>query len=176
VYYGEEIGMTGVKPDEKIRTPMQWTGDSKSGFTTGTPWQAINANYKTINVAAQAGDANSLLEHYRRLILLRNENSALSRGVTEVVKADAKRLVAYLRASEDQTVLVIINVDDQPATGYTLTLANGPLAGAYTITTLFGEGTATPPTVSATGGFEAYTPLAEIPPYAVLVLELTPKP
>lgn len=176
VYYGEEIGMTGVKPDEKIRTPMQWTSEPKSGFTTGTPWQAINTNYKTINVAAQASDANSLLEHYRRLILLRNENSALRRGLTEVVKADAKRLVAYLRTSEDQTVLVIINVDDQPATDYTLTLENGPLAGEYTLSTLFGEGNATPLTVSAAGGFEAYTPLAEIPPYAVLVFELTPKP
>lgn len=176
VYYGEEIGMTGVKPDEKIRTPMQWTGEPKSGFTTGTPWQSINSNYNIINVAAQAGDTTSLLEHYRRLILLRNENSALSRGLTEVVKADVKRLVAYLRTSEDQTVLVIINVDDQPVTSYTLTLESGLLAGAYTLSTLFGEGTPTPLTVSASGGFEAYTPLAEIPPYAVLVFELTPKP
>ncbi len=35
IYYGEEIGMIGDKPDEKIRTPMQWTGEPGAGFTTG---------------------------------------------------------------------------------------------------------------------------------------------
>ena len=35
IYYGEEIGMTGGKPDEKIRTPMQWANDATGGFTTG---------------------------------------------------------------------------------------------------------------------------------------------
>ena len=33
IYYGEEIGMTGQKPDEKIRTPMQWTTGANAGFS-----------------------------------------------------------------------------------------------------------------------------------------------
>ena len=36
IYYGEEIGMQGVKPDEDIRLPMQWSADANAGFTTGT--------------------------------------------------------------------------------------------------------------------------------------------
>jgi len=176
IYYGEEIGMTGVKPDEKIRTPMQWTGEPKSGFTTGTPWQAVNADYKTINVAAQTGLADSLLEHYRRLIQLRNASSALRSGATYPVKADVRRLVTFVRASADETVLVVINVDDQAVSNYTLTLEQGPLTGTYKVTPLLGEAEAIAPTVNAAGGFEAYVPVAEVPPYAVLIFQLTPNP
>ena len=37
LYYGEEIGMIGEKPDENIRLPMQWDTTPNGGFTTGTP-------------------------------------------------------------------------------------------------------------------------------------------
>src|SRR5260221_4893290 len=42
VYYGEEIGMTGDKPDPRLRTPMQWkpARGRGAGFTTGKPWEA----------------------------------------------------------------------------------------------------------------------------------------
>ena len=42
VYYGEEIGMTGNKPDERLRTPMHWSRESGIGFTKGTAWQALH--------------------------------------------------------------------------------------------------------------------------------------
>src|SRR5262249_39217048 len=44
MYYGEEIGMVGSKPDERIRTPMQWAGDAAGGFSSGTPWEALQAD------------------------------------------------------------------------------------------------------------------------------------
>ena len=56
MYYGEEIGMLGVKPDEKIRTPMQWSGERSAGFTTGSPWQPVNRDYEEVNVADQVDD------------------------------------------------------------------------------------------------------------------------
>ncbi len=174
LYYGEEIGMTGVKPDERLRTPMQWTGEPKAGFTTGTPWQMINSDYKERNVAGQTGDPDSLLEHYRALIALRNAHPALRGGATSMVDADSRRLVTYLRASPDETVLVVINVDDNAVSDYTLTLDKGPLTTVSTVTPLFGEGEAVAPVVNAAGGFDAYTPVAEIPPYGVLILQLTP--
>jgi glycosidase len=154
---------------------MQWTGEAKAGFTTAIPWQALNNDYKTINVADQSGNPDSLLEHYRQLIALRNQHPALNSGATVLVKSEARRLLSYLRTQGDETVLVIINVDDQPAADYTLTLAKGPLSGAYSVTSLLGEVSASAPSVNAAGGFDAYTPLAEIPPYAVLILQLTPR-
>ena len=80
VYYGEEIGMTGDKPDERLRTPMQWTGGANAGFTRGTPWETLAADWSTTNVAAQDGDDGSLLTLYRKLIHLRVENPALGSG------------------------------------------------------------------------------------------------
>ena len=65
IYYGEEIGMLGKKPDELIRTPMQWSAEANSGFTSGTPWEALNDDYAKKNAAAQLKDPASLLAHYR---------------------------------------------------------------------------------------------------------------
>ena len=63
IYYGEEIGMQGTKPDENIRRPMQWTAEG--GFTTGTPWNGYYEDYQERNVASQDADPDSLLNHYR---------------------------------------------------------------------------------------------------------------
>ena len=53
VYYGEEIGMTGDKPDPRLRTPMHWTRGRAAGFTTGVPWEPLQPDSMTANVEAQ---------------------------------------------------------------------------------------------------------------------------
>ncbi len=110
--------MSGAKPDEQIRTPMQWSSEEGAGFTSGVPWEAINADYQDVNVQKQTGDNTSLLEHYRKLIGLRNEHSALQVGKTFVAKSDSSKLLSYLRADDKEAVLVIINLDDKPVTNY----------------------------------------------------------
>ncbi|MEZ4519401.1 MAG: alpha-amylase family glycosyl hydrolase, partial [Chloroflexota bacterium] len=74
IYYGEEIGMSGVKPDEQIRTPMQWGINEAGGpaFTSGEPWEPLQANWATRTVESQVADPASLLSTYRTLIHLRN--------------------------------------------------------------------------------------------------------
>src|SRR2546429_7319282 len=76
IYYGEEIGMTGDKPDERLRTPMQWTGTS-AGFTSGKPWEAGQAASLTTNVARGRRGSGSPLRFYRRLLRERLNSSAL---------------------------------------------------------------------------------------------------
>lgn len=77
VYYGEEIGMQGVKPDERIRTPMQWSDETPGGgFSTGKAWQPFQVDFGQVNVAAQEADPNSLLNVYRRMIHLHTEHPA----------------------------------------------------------------------------------------------------
>lgn len=174
LYYGEEIGMTGVKPDERLRTPMQWTGEAGAGFTTGTPWQKINADYVERNVAAQLGDPDSLLEHYRGLIALRNKHPALHSGATVMVKANSRRLVSYLRRHGEEIMLIVVNVDNDPVSDYALSLERGPLAGKYTAQALWGfAAEAATLTANADGGFAAYTPTPEIPAYGSLILLLS---
>src|SRR5215207_43596 len=175
LYYGEEIGMSGTKPDELIRTPMQWTSEEGAGFTDGTPWEAINSDYTTVNVTAQMGEASSLLEHYRSLIQLRNEHPALRIGMTYVAKSNSNKLVSYLRASREETVLVMINLDDAPVTDYQLEVGAGPLSGNYAAASLLDDSTISSLQANDKGGFDAYTPLAEIPPYTVMIIELTPQ-
>jgi alpha-amylase len=172
IYYGEEIGMTGTKPDEQIRTPMQWTSEEAAGFTSSTPWEAVNPDYPQVNVQDQAGDNTSLLEHYRRLIGLRNNHSALRVGKTYVAKSDSSKLLSYLRASEEETLLVIINMDDQLVSGYDLSLGAGPLSGKYNATSLLENSTISALSANDKGGFDKYVPLEQIPPYSVIVVQL----
>ena len=110
VYYGEEIGMTGDKPDERLRTPMHWTRANHAGFTRGTPWEALQPDSMTANVAAQTADTASLLNHYRRLIRLRAQNSAIASGELVPLAAHDTSVVAYLRRDTRRAVLVVANL------------------------------------------------------------------
>jgi glycosidase len=172
LYYGEEIGMTGQKPDERIRTPMQWSAEHEAGFTRGTAWEVINPNFAEYNVAAQTADSASLLSHYRTLIQLRNQHAALRVGEYLPVEADNRNVLAFLLVSNEETVLVVINLGKDAVGEYQLTLAMGPLAGKVKVAPLFGQGKFIPPQVNAQGGFEGYQPLPEIPANSSFILQL----
>ncbi|MFN8816625.1 MAG: alpha-amylase family glycosyl hydrolase [bacterium] len=123
VYYGEEIGMLGDKPDPDIRTPMQWTADpDRGGFTSGTPWRKLNPDTPKVNVAAQTADPASMLSHYRRLISARRGNDALRRGDTTPLQPSTPALFAVLRHTPDrQGVLAVVNLTAEPVKGASLT-------------------------------------------------------
>lgn len=109
VYYGEEIGMTGDKPDERIRTPMQWSGSSTGGFSTTAPWEALQTDWVTTNVELQDRDRRSLLNHYRKLIHLRNAHPALSHGGMTIGSTSDARTAAFIRRAGAETILVVVN-------------------------------------------------------------------
>ncbi len=108
--------MTGDKPDERLRTPMHWTHGHASGFTDGTPWEPLQPDSLTANVEAQARDSTSLLNLYRRLIHLRAANPALAEGALYPLKAPRDSVIAYLRSSAGQTVLVVANLGSSTVT------------------------------------------------------------
>jgi glycosidase len=109
VYYGEEIGMRGAKPDEQLRTPMQWSSAPGAGFTNVTPWESPQSDWAVTNVQTQDGDVASLLNHYRRLIHLRREHSALNGGDLVVGSASDPAIAAFVRRSPTETILVVLN-------------------------------------------------------------------
>ncbi|MFW5690855.1 MAG: alpha-amylase family glycosyl hydrolase [Chloroflexota bacterium] len=176
IYYGEEIGMTGTKPDPEIRTPMQW-GDGSGpgvGFTVARPWAPVNPDWQDgVTVAAQTDDPDSLLNHYRDLVQLRNAVPALRRGDYTHVDGGQGSVFSFLRRTEDQTVLVVINLRDRENENYTLSVENADLAPVTGASAIFGAAGDLPtPEIDSLGGFSDYRPLDVLPPLATLVIEL----
>jgi len=173
MYYGEEIGMSGKKPDELIRTPMQWENKQGAGFTNGKPWEPINLDFTTVNVASETGKDNSLLEYYRKFVLLRNDHSALQIGETYVAASSSKKILSYLRVSGNEAILVVVNIDNDPLSGYNINLPLGPLSGQYVATSLLDTSPINSMTANDKGGFDNYVPLQELPPYSIFIIQLS---
>jgi glycosidase len=176
VYYGEEIGMLGRKPDEQIRTPMQWTAD-KSGFTTGTPWEKLNTGITQYNVAYQDGKPDSLLNLYRKLIHLRSNTPALAGGTYTPFESTSFIAGAYIRHAENSDIMVVINMDSSDASSIKFSLKSSDLPpGEYKATVLVdinNTNTTFPDlTVGANGAVTGYSPMATIPAGSAYVLEL----
>ncbi|HQF45651.1 MAG TPA: alpha-glucosidase [Anaerolineaceae bacterium] len=126
--YGEEIGMRNIalRRSEMLdpigrkwypfyhtrdgeRSPMQWDDSPNAGFGSVAPWLPVHPNYLQRNVAAQRQDPNSLYQFYRALIQLRRETPALQRGMFQWLTFQPGQLLAYLRQTPEQTVLVALN-------------------------------------------------------------------
>ena len=173
VYYGEEIGMSGDKPDERLRTPMQWSGSANAGFTRGTPWESLQADWATTSVERQDRDPGSLLDLYRRLIRLRLDHSALGTGDYTVLRASSPTVAAYLRRDRDRVVLVVANMGATSAVNVTLTTPDAALRpGTYTTTRLLQPGVASTLVVAADGRIRGYVPVANIAPLETWILSL----
>ena len=176
IYYGEEIGMTGKKPDEQIRTPMQWSSAENAGFTNGEPWIAVNPDFaEGVNVASQTADDASLLSYYRELIGFRSRHAALRVGEFFLAESDHKTVLAFLRVSEDEILLVVINLGREPVQDYSLSMKEGPLLGTYLAEPIFGySGSALELVASQQGAFESYQPVPELKAQHTLILQLQP--
>ena len=173
VYYGEELGMIGKKPDEDIRMPMQWTADRNAGFTTGVPWRMPNSDYTTKNVATESADPNSILALYRQLIALRNQHAALRVGEYVEVQTNDSAVFASLRVSKAEAVLIVVNLSTDAVSDYRLSVDSSTVqAGEYRAAPLLSEGTPSNLTINAQGGFANYQPLPTLPAQSYLVLQL----
>jgi alpha-amylase len=175
LYYGEEIGMTGRKPDEDIRRPMQWSQSPGAGFTTGTPWRPPDADYVQVNVVAQESDPASLLSHYRELIRLRREHPALSGDRIHLLQTGNTGVYAALRTGQGEVVLVMVNLTGERISEYGLSLQKSVLTdAAYGAEILFGGGQVEG-VVLTDGVFTDYRPIKQIQPYETCILQLVPQ-
>ena len=127
LYYGEEIGMRDIhlrrseildppgqrywplyKGRDGCRAPMQWDASPYAGFSSVRPWLPLHPDYVQRNVLAQQADPGSLYHFTKKLLSLRKQLPALRQGDLIPVQA-AGGVLAYLRSTEEQTVLVAIN-------------------------------------------------------------------
>ncbi|MFN8560999.1 MAG: DUF3459 domain-containing protein [Anaerolineae bacterium] len=139
-----------------------------AGFTSGTPWEPLQNDIESVNVAAQFTDPASLLSFYRDLIHLRQAHPALLHGDFIPVDSTNDDVYAFLRRSDDETLLVLINLKGDPLTDYSLSLDAG-LPGAAA-TSVFGAADAAQPELNADGGFADYVPVPELAPYSLTVI------
>lgn len=130
MYYGEEIGMENNDPKTKDevkdpigkvnwpiekgrdgeRTPMQWTPGTNAGFTTGKPWLPVPPSAATHNVQSEQAEPSSILNFYEKLLRLRKNESALRDGEYIALNTSDPNVLAYLRRSSSETILVALNM------------------------------------------------------------------
>jgi alpha-amylase len=183
IYYGEEIGLRGRKPDPRIRTPMPWTGDPDGfGFTTGQPYEPMADGAKEANVAAEATDPDSLLSHYRDLIRLRDSVPALhGDGSTYLLDASDRAVYGVLRHARSGDSLVLVsNLSDQPVDDVTVSLDTGPLCGGVGEVAVLPLSAGLPeavpdhsPVINSKGGFASWR-IGTMEPHQDVLIELVP--
>ena len=111
----EAARRAGEMSRDKNRTPMQWSNNPNGGFSPFDvePWLPVNPNFKDgINVKDQRHNLNSLLNYYKHLLRVRKNTPALIEGEYIPLHNTAKDYFAFLRVSEGQTVLVILNFSE----------------------------------------------------------------
>ncbi|HEY0614889.1 MAG TPA: maltose alpha-D-glucosyltransferase, partial [Candidatus Elarobacter sp.] len=120
IYYGDEIGMGDnlfLKDRDGVRTPMQWSPDRNGGFSTAEQVRLYapvvtdpTYGYSAVNVETQQRHSSSLLSWMRRTIAVRKAAKAFGRGTLTLLYPANRRVLAYLRDHEDETVLVVANL------------------------------------------------------------------
>lgn len=100
------------KSRDNARTPMQWDDSANAGFTEGTPWIAVNPNYKEINAKAETADPDSVFHYYKKLIALRKQNPIMVYGKYEPLVPESEELFVYTRTLEEEKLLVVCSFCD----------------------------------------------------------------
>ncbi|MCX7512278.1 alpha-amylase family glycosyl hydrolase [Frateuria hangzhouensis] len=113
IYYGEELGMRGRKPDPDLREPMRWHRDPHGPGESR--WKRFSAgDGPEVSVEAQQDDGHSLLAWYRMLIGWRRELPVLRDGALSVPAVANPRLAVWELADAGNDVLVVHNLSHEP--------------------------------------------------------------
>jgi maltose alpha-D-glucosyltransferase/alpha-amylase len=120
IYYGDEIGMGDnvyLGDRNGVRTPMQWSSDRNAGFSSANRQRLYQPlvtdpeyHYEAVNVEAQQANPQSLLWWMKRIIALRKRHPAFGRGSLRFLHPENRRILAFVREYEDETILVVANL------------------------------------------------------------------
>ncbi|MGV4797241.1 maltose alpha-D-glucosyltransferase [Rhizobium sp. F40D2] len=124
IYYGDEIGMGDniyLGDRDGVRTPMQWSPDRNGGFSRVDPARLVLPpvadplyGFEAVNVEAQSTDAHSLLNWTRKMLALRGRHPAFGRGSLRFLAPENRKILAYLREYEDETLMCVANLSRLP--------------------------------------------------------------
>jgi len=110
IYYGEEIGMLGKKPDPTIREPFLW--DKMGNDSLRTEWMEPKfSKDKTVqSLSVQMKTENSLWKHYQKWINFRNNYEVLTQGELEEFENQNPALLTFIRVLGNDKLNVIHNL------------------------------------------------------------------
>ncbi len=124
IYYGDEIGMGDnihLGDRDGVRTPMQWSPDRNGGFSRADPSSLVLPTimdplygYEAVNVEAGMRDPHSLLNWTRRVLAVRRQHRSFGRGGFRLLYPKNRKVLAYLREYQDETVLCVANLARTP--------------------------------------------------------------
>jgi alpha-amylase len=175
IYYGEEVGMLGQKPDEDIRRPMQWTSSANAGFSSTQPWHPLNNNYANYNVANQQLESESIWSQYQIWIKQRTLNIALRSGNYDFIESNNSRMFSYLRAdSESNTAFAVIhNLSSQNTDDITIRINYSSLTeGTYNLINILNNQNMGSINVSSSGEFDTTLSEVTLAAYSSFLLKL----
>jgi oligo-1,6-glucosidase len=123
--YAQAIDKEGRSPEEVLtvlrargrdnaRTPMQWDSSPNAGFSSATPWLAVNPNYPEINASSARADPDSVYHYYRKLIELRHTEPTVVDGDFTMLLPHHEQLYAFTRRLGNTQLLVIGNFSGDP--------------------------------------------------------------
>ncbi|MBU1862317.1 MAG: maltose alpha-D-glucosyltransferase [Candidatus Omnitrophica bacterium] len=120
LYYGDEIGMGDnyyLGDRNGVRSPIQWSSDRNAGFSRANPQQLYlpviidpDYHYESINIESQERNMSSFLWWMKRVISMRKRFRAFSRGRLEMLPSDNAKVLTFIRAYEDEIILVVANI------------------------------------------------------------------
>ncbi len=120
LYYGDEIGMGDnvyLGDRDGVRTPMQWGFDKSAGFSQANPQKLYlpviidpEYHYEAVNVETQQTNPSSLLWWMKRVIGIRKNYAAFSRGEIKFLSSNNIHVLSFVRTYENETVLVLANL------------------------------------------------------------------
>jgi alpha-glucosidase len=128
IYQGEELGLTeadvpfeslrdpygitfwpNFKGRDGCRTPMPWDDNAHAGFSSATPWLPIDEAHKSLTVARQEADPDSVLQGFRQFMQWRAAQPALRLGTIRFLDTP-EPVLAFVREHAGEQVLAVFNL------------------------------------------------------------------
>src|SRR4051812_32530670 len=120
IYYGDEIGMGDnfyLGDRDGVRTPMQWSADRNAGFSSCDPYRLYlpvildpGYHYESVNVDVQRSNTSSLFWYMKRVLSMRRQHKAFSRGDMKFLNVENPKILAFTRTYDDETLLIVVNL------------------------------------------------------------------
>lgn len=113
LYYGEEIAMTGSKPDPDIRLPMPWSDAAYGGFSSRAPWRTLPDGYRERNVETMQQSDTNILKTYQKLNHLREQYPLLTDGRFLQLDTGDESVLSYMRTDGETELIFVANLSNQ---------------------------------------------------------------